>query len=67
MSPVPTEGDEYAKLTYHLRMAQEAAAMVAHLHNANDARDRAKQWLQISEGLKKFINHVTQLAMGRMQ
>ena len=64
---VPTEGDEFAKLTYHLRMAQEASATIAHLRNANDDRPSAKAWLAISEGLKKFIQHVTMLAMRKMQ
>lgn len=64
---VPTEGDEFAKLTFHLRMAQEAAAMIAHLSNANDDRQRARMWLNVSEMLKKMIFSITQLAMRRMQ
>lgn len=64
---VPTEGDEFAKLTFHLRMAQEAAAMIAHLRNANDDRQSARNWLNISEGLKKFIQSVTVMAMRKMQ
>lgn len=64
---VPTEGDEFAKLTYHLRMAQEAAAMIAHLNKANDAHQRARMWLNVSEMMKKLIHQITQLAMRKLQ
>jgi hypothetical protein len=64
---VPTEGDEFAKLTYHLRMAQEAAAMIAHLRNANDDRQGARTFLTFSENMKKTVQHVLILAMKRMQ
>lgn len=65
---VPTRGETYAKLMEHLRQAEEAAAMMAHLFHAEaDDRRMALQWLAISEGFKKMQHSVTQLAMGRMQ
>lgn len=66
---VPTVGDEFAKLTYHLRMAQEASAMIAHLYNAEEGSVSksvaAKNWLRISENLKEFIQHVVKMGMRR--
>lgn len=65
MHSVPTEGDEFAKLTYHLRMAQEAAAMIAHLNKANDDHARSRTWLNVSSLMQKLIHQVTQIAMRR--
>ncbi len=64
---VPTLGETYAKMMEHLRLAQEDAAMAAHLLNANDDTKPALAWLAVSELLKKMQHQVTQLAMGRLQ
>lgn len=48
---IPTEGEEYAKLIEHLRLAQEASAMLAHLVR-DESRTKATGWLTVSEGLK---------------
>lgn len=60
--------EEYMKLMEHLRKAQEAAAMISHLHGDTDDKSRllAKGWLIISEGLRMMIHKVTQLAQGRL-
>lgn len=67
---VPTLGETYMKLMEHLRLAQEDAAMAAHLHNTESgskAMMMAKAWLIISEALKAMQTKVTQLAQGRLQ
>lgn len=66
---VPTRGLTYAKLTDHLREAQDCAAMMAHLHNTegNDMdKLLARGWLGIEELLKRMNHKVTQLAMKNM-
>jgi hypothetical protein len=63
---VPTTGETYSQLMEHLRKAEEAAAMLAHLHNANDHRRAAIQWLTVSEGFKKMQVQITQLAIGKL-
>jgi hypothetical protein len=63
---VPTTGETYSKLMHHLRMAQEDAAMMAHLTNAQDDRELAKQWLVVSENFRKMQHSLTLLATGRM-
>lgn len=65
---VPIKSEEYAKLLEHLRLAQEASAMLAHLNNADGDKmgaTLAHGWLAISEILKKMIWQVTQLATGK--
>lgn len=76
---IPTRNETFAKLIEHLRLAQEAAATIAHLHNANVSegligsgsaskeRAMAVGWLTISEGIKLMQHNVTRLAQGRMQ
>jgi hypothetical protein len=64
---VPTQGEAYSKLMEHLRQAQEEAATLAHLANANDDRKLAQGWLTVSENFKKMQHAVTTLAMRRMQ
>jgi hypothetical protein len=63
---VPTIGETYSQLMEHVRKAQEAAAMLAHLHKANDNHRAALSWLAVSENFKKMQHKLTQLAMGRM-
>jgi hypothetical protein len=63
---IPTQGEEFAKLIEHLRKAQEASAMLAHLVRDDD-RLRSQGWMAVSEMLKKTVGNVTKLAMGRLQ
>lgn len=64
---VPTSGESFAKMLHHIREAQEQAAVLAHLANANDDRMMALGWLAVTEQLKKMQHVLTQLAMRKMQ
>lgn len=76
---VPTRDEAFTKLIEALRTAQEQAAIIAHLHNANVAegligpgssskeRAMALAWLAISELMKMIQDKVIKLAQGRMQ
>jgi len=63
---VPTSGEEFSKLIEFLRKAQEAAAMLAHLENANDNRKMAIGWLGVSEQLGLTVKSVTVFAQRKM-
>ena len=58
---IPTKGETFAQLIEHLRKAQEAAAMLAHLH-ADESRAIAVRWIAVSEVLKLATQKVTELA-----
>lgn len=64
---VPTRGETFAKLLEHLRYAQENAAMMGHIENANDHRDIAILWLQFSDLLGHVVNQTTELARRGIQ
>ncbi len=67
---VPTRGETYARLIEHLRLAQESAATMAHLHNADgDAPGMVlgRGWLNISELIRKMQFSVTELAKRGLQ
>ena len=70
---VPTRGETFSKLLEHLRLAQEDAAMMAHLENADrsggggPAYVLAKGWLNVSEQLKKMQHLVTEFAKQGLQ
>jgi len=64
---IPTQGETYARLLEYLRKAQEEAAMMAHLLQANDSTRLALAWLAVSENMKKMQHHLTILAQGRLQ
>ena len=64
---VPTKGETYAQLIEHLRLAQEASAILAHLAYGNDERRLGGSWLQVEELLKKMQSHITSLAMKGLQ
>jgi hypothetical protein len=62
---LPTEGLTYAKLLEHLREAQECAAMMAHLRQAQGTLADtaiANGWLAVSEQLRRMAFVITQLA-----
>lgn len=67
---IPTHGETYAKLIEHLRLAQEDAAMLAHLRAA-EGDDKGKilahGWLTVSEALKLMQHKVGLLAQARLQ
>jgi hypothetical protein len=63
---VPTSGETFAQLLEHLRKAQECAATMAHLRQANDDRLSGLAWLAISELIKQMVEKTTKLAMNRM-
>ncbi len=67
---IPTKSEEFSKLIEYIRKAQEAAAMLAHLNNADGdtaGRHIAKGWLGIEELLKRMVSQVTKLATRGLQ
>jgi hypothetical protein len=67
---VPTQGETFAKLLEHIRLAEEGAAMMAHLTRTEGAaKDTAlaNGWLQISDLFHRVAIKVTELAQGRLQ
>lgn len=66
---IPTQSEEYAKLVEHLRLAQESAAMLAHLANAQGSVSTVigRGWLHVEDNLKKMGYIVTKLAQGKLQ
>jgi len=63
---IPTKGDEFAKLIEHLRKAQEASAMLAHLERDHNKR-LAIGWLGVEQQLKLTVQAVTMLATKGIQ
>jgi len=64
---IPTKHEVYERLQYHLRKAQEEAATLAHLSNADgDAPGAilARGWLNVSESFKLTQQIVQQLQTG---
>jgi hypothetical protein len=62
---VPTKGEKYAELIEHLRLAQEAAAMLAHL-SADESHNIKIGMLNISETLRLIGMQATYLvALGK--
>jgi hypothetical protein len=71
---VPTQGEEFSKLLYHITEAQNSCATLSHLAGLNANRNGSPRekavhrgWLLISEQLKAFQKTVTLIAMGKMQ
>jgi len=67
---VPTKGETYFKLMEHLRLAQEDAAMLMHLNNADGdgpGTVLARGWWNVTEQLKKMQNTITILAKRGLQ
>lgn len=59
---VPTKAEAFARLTEHLRLAQEEAATLSHLSKLNDEDLIAQGWLAVSEMFKLTLHQVTNLA-----
>lgn len=61
---LPGRGEIYQRFTEHLRLAQEDAATLAHLHADDQVTGRAKAmgFLAISEALKEMQHNVMLLA-----
>lgn len=67
---VPTRGEAYTKLMWHLREAADQAAVLSHLHNTEDSNlDKlvAKGWLGIHELLMRLVTQITKLAANKFQ
>lgn len=67
---IPTRGDTFARMLHHLREAQDHAAMLAHLYNADgDAKGMmiGRGWLNVEELIKKMVHSVTYLAQRNLQ
>ena len=67
---VPTRGDAFTKLIYHLNEAADQAALMSHLHSTEDSEmDKltAKGWLGIHELLLRTRTQITKLAMNKFQ
>ena len=58
---LPTKGEKFAELIEHLRLAEEAAAMLGHLH-ADEDKVMSRGWLGVSQLLNKTVKAVTDLA-----
>lgn len=61
-----TESEEFAKLTEYIRKAQETAATLAHLCNANDHKAAARGWLAVSEQMRVMNAIIIQIAKGKL-
>lgn len=67
---IPTRGDAYSKLIYHLEEAADQAAVLSHIHNTEDVpvdKLYAASWLKVHEGLLTFRNNVINLAKNKSQ
>ncbi len=68
---VPTHGEAYSKLIYHLDEVMNQAAILAHLTRAqaNTGKDRAMAdgWIAVVEMFKRIRYSVTKLAQGKLQ
>jgi hypothetical protein len=67
---VPTRGDAFTKLIYHLNEAADQAALLSHLHSTEDSEmDKltAKGWLGVHELLLRTRTQITKLAMNKFQ
>jgi hypothetical protein len=57
-----SEAGTYAQLIEHLRLAQEASAMLGHYKKANDNELTGQGFLGISQLLEQVVIRVTKLA-----
>jgi len=61
---VPSTGEAFSKFIEHLKLAQEDAATLYHLHTDTDRKSKlmGQGWFVISEALKLMIHNATSLA-----
>jgi len=61
---VPTRSEVYQRFIEHIRLAQEAAATLGHLHADDQGTGKAKLYgfLAISEALKQMHKHAIDVA-----
>lgn len=68
---VPTQGEAFSKLLYHLDEMMNCAATIAHLTRAqsNAGKDRALAdgWIAVGEMLKRMRFQLVEMAKGKMQ
>ena len=64
---IPTRGEVFSKLIEHLRLAQEASAMMAHLDNAEGKTQTGRMWLHFSELQAEIVNKSIELAKRGIQ
>jgi hypothetical protein len=67
---IPTKGETYYRLMEHLRLAQEDAAMLMHLENAEGGGPGtvlSRGWWNVTENLKKMQGLITSLAKRGLQ
>jgi hypothetical protein len=64
---VPTVGETFSQMMEHVRKAQEASAMLAHLYNAEGKTGSGIAWLAVSENFKTMQHKLIELAKGRLQ
>lgn len=62
---LPTPAEKYAELMEHVRKAQEASAMLAHLE-ADNNKLISQGWMAVSEMFKLVGHKITNLAMGKL-
>ena len=67
---VPTRGEAYSKLIYHIDEAMNQMATIAHLTRteANVGKDRALAdgWIAMVEMFKRVRHQITALAAGKL-
>lgn len=66
---LPTIDETYIQLREHITKAQECAAMIAHLYNADGSHKgqvMAKGWLTVSEAMKLMGHKIIELMTGRL-
>lgn len=67
---VPTRGEAYTKLIYHLREAENQAYVISHLHGTEDGavdKQMALLWQLAGENIARMVATLTSLATGNMQ
>jgi hypothetical protein len=66
---LPSKAEVYERLSHHLRLAQEDAAMLQHLYAAEGdgpGMVLARGWHNVQEMLKRMIHTCMMLKMGKL-
>jgi len=67
---VPTRGDAFSKLLWHLNEAADQAAVISHLHATEGSQMEnlmAKGWLGVHEMLLMIRAKITEMAKNKFQ